>query len=324
MVILNSMQSVLTILSMIAIGYILTHIGWFDDKVSNLFSKLVTTISLPALMISNLMTTFDKKTLTQLGAGFLIPFAIILISYIVGLLIYKPLGISKKQKGVFTALLSFSNVIFIGLPVNQSLFGDKAVPYVLLYYIANTSLFWTIGVYGIRSDGSHSQGIASKDKSTSIFSFQTLKKIFSPALGGFAVGIILILLNIKLPRFVMDTCKYIGGLTTPLSMLFTGIVIYSIDLRKIKFDIKMFILLFGRFAISPLLALAIVYYLPFGDTLMKQVFVIQTALPVMTQISILSKAYGADHEYAAVMVTLTTLASLIIIPLYMYIINLVW
>lgn len=323
MVILNSIQSVLTILSMIALGYILTQKGWFDDKISNLFSKLITTISLPALMISNLMTTFDKKTLTQLGSGVLIPYAIILISFAVGFLIYKPLGISKKQRGVFTTLLAFSNTIFIGLPVNQSLFGDKAVPYVLLYYIANTSLFWTIGVYEIRSDANRTKGIESKDGS-SRFTFDAVKKVFSPALGGFALGIILILLGIKLPRFVMDTCKYIGGLTTPISMLFTGIVIHSIDLKKIKFDLKMFVLFLGRFVISPLLALAVVYYLPFGDTMMKQVFVIQTALPVMTQISIVAKAYGADHEYAAMMVTLTTLASLVIIPLYMYIITLVW
>lgn len=324
MVILNAMQSVLTILSMVALGYILTHRGWFDDKISNVFSKLVTTVSLPALMISNLTSSFDKKTLTQLGSGFLIPFAIIVISYIIGLLIAKPLGIPKNQRGVFTALLSFSNTIFIGLPVNQSLFGDTAVPYVLLYYIANTTIFWTVGIYGIGLDGKDPKDSNSKGGFLSLLSLATLKKIFSPALGGFAVGIIVILLDIKLPAFVLDTCKYIGNLTTPLSMLFTGIVIYTIDLKKIKFDLKMFILLLGRFLLAPMLALAVVYYLPFGDVLMKKVFVIQTALPVMTQISIVAKSYGADHEYAAIMVTLTTIASLIIIPLYMYIITLVW
>lgn len=324
MVILNSMQSVLTILSMIGLGFILTHKGWFDDKVSNLFSRLVTSISLPALMISNLMSSFDKKTLTQLGFGFLVPFAIIVISYIAGLLIAKPLGIPKNKRGVFNALLAFSNTIFIGLPVNQALFGDTAVPYVLLYYIANTTLFWTVGVYEIRSDGNYSENDLSQKTSSSLLGLSLIKKIFSPALGGFTIGIILILLDIKLPSFIMDTCKYIGNLTTPLSMLFTGIVIYSIDLKKIKFDLKMLVLLLGRFILAPLLALVLVYYLPFGDTLMKKVFVIQTALPVMTQISIVAKAYGADHEYAAVMVTLTTLSSLIIIPLYMYIITLVW
>jgi len=50
---------------------------------------------------------------------------------------------------------------------------------------------------------------------------------------------------------------------------------------------------------------------------MKKVFVIQAALPAMTQTTILAKVYEADAEYAAVLVTITTLFAIIAIPIYM-------
>lgn len=71
----------------------------------------------------------------------------------------------------------------------------------------------------------------------------------------------------------------------------------------------------GRFIISPLLVVLIAYHFPLPK-LMKDVFVVQAAMPVMTNTAIMSKAYDADYEYAAIMIALTTILSLIIIPIY--------
>lgn len=312
MVVLNALQSVLTIVLMIAIGYILSWKKWFDEGTSRLFSKLVVNISLPALMISNLMTTFTKEKLEQAGVGLVIPFTSMILCYALSIIISKLMKVDVKRRGTFQCMFFLSNTIFIGLPVNLALFGDHSVPYVLYYYIANTTMFWTIGVYNIRKDGGSTEG--------SLFSLETLKRIFSPPLMGFIVAIILILLNIKLPLFIMDTCKYIGNLTTPLSMLFIGIIIYSIDLREIKFDLEMLVVLVGRFVISPLSVLLFCHLLS-APTLMKDVFIIQAGLPIMTQTAIITQAYGADHKYGAMMVAVTTIASMFIIPIYMLLLS---
>jgi predicted permease len=123
-----------------------------------------------------------------------------------------------------------------------------------------------------------------------------------------------------LPKFVLDTCKYLGNLTTPLSMLFIGIIIYSVDLRRIKIDMQMAAIFVGRFLISPI----IIYFCGkyFGlPVLMEKVFVIQAAMPVMTNTSIVAKQYNADYEYAAVMTVVTTISSLVFIPIYMYLLT---
>lgn len=316
MILLNSMQSILTLLLMILIGYVLTSKGWFDEKISSLFTKLVINVSLPLYMVSNLMSTFNKDKLSHLASGFIFPFIIILTSYCISMLVAAVLKIDKNKRGTFYALFAFSNTMFIGLPVNQGLFGEEAIPYVLIYYVANTSLFWTIGNYGISKDGSKNNDEGSFK---SFFTLSTFKRIFSPPLLGFLTGVILIFLGVKLPPFILDTCKYIGNLTTPLAMFFTGIAMHSISIKEIKVDLSMFAIIIGRFIISPLIALFVVYHSPLNIVLMKKVFVIQTALPVMTQISILAKIHNSDYKRASIMATLTTVMGLIVIPIYMYI-----
>ena len=118
MVLVNALQSVLSILIMVSIGYLLTHYGWFNRKTSDLFSKLVVNISLPALMIHNLLTSFDKKYFLEIWSGIFIPLIGVTLVYLVSIPISNLMNISKEKKGLFRALFTFSNTIFIGLPVN--------------------------------------------------------------------------------------------------------------------------------------------------------------------------------------------------------------
>lgn len=311
MVVFDAIQCVLSILAMISIGYALSRRGWFDERASELFSKMVVKVSLPALMISNLLNTFDRNTLFEAGMGIFIPMGSMLLLYGLGLVIARLIGVPLHKRGVFLAMFSFSNTVFIGLPVNIALFGEESTSFVLLYYVANTVLFWTIGTGGIQRDGMNG-GMPSV--------WSRIKTFLSPPLMGFLFAVLLILLNAKLPRFVMDACKYMGNLTTPLSMLYIGIVINSINMEDVKFSKDMFIVLLGRFVLAPLLVLAFMYSLPL-PVLMKKVFVIQAAMPTMTQIAIVSQAYNADYKYAAAMITVTTMVSLVFIPLYMLVLS---
>ncbi|HWR40913.1 MAG TPA: AEC family transporter [Patescibacteria group bacterium] len=304
----SSLESIFSIMLMIALGYILRRKGVFDETTGKVFTTLVSNIALPAYMVWNLTSSFTREKLLSLEDGLVIPFLSMLASFAIGYVISKAIKIAPCRQGTFTCMFFVSNTIFIGLPVNLALFGDQSVPYVLLYYMANTCLFWTIGVYAISRDGSAER--------PAFLSFQNIQKTFSPPLLGFLVGVLLVLLEIKLPASLLDTCKYLGNLTTPLSMLFIGMSIYGVGLHEIKLNKDMIALIFGRFIISPLTVCFIAMLLPI-PLLMKQVFIIQSAMPVITQASIISKAYNADHRYAAVMTAVTTVLAITAIPIYM-------
>lgn len=307
-IILHASQSVLSIVVIIALGYILTRQGLFDEAVAKLLTTLVVNVSLPAMIVSNLLTAFDRDKLYSVGKGILIPFASMLICYGAAMLIAPLIKVKPGRKGIFQTMFFASNTIFMGMPVNMALFGEESIPYVLFYYAANTTLFWTLGIYGISRD--------KKGHEAGIFNMNTVKRIFSPPLLGLLAGLLLVLLEIRLPSFIMDSCKYIGSLTTPLSLLFIGITFSTINIADIKPDKDMAALLFGRFVISPLVVYALTLVLPI-PSLMTKVFIIQSAMPVITLAAITARAYEVDHRYATVMVTVSTVLSVLFIPVYM-------
>ena len=82
----------------------------------------------------------------------------------------------------------------------------------------------------------------------------------------------------------------------------------------------MFGIIAGRFIISPLTIFVLTLLLPI-PILMKKVFIIQAAMPVMTNTSIIAKAYDADTQYASVMTMVTTVLAIIAIPFYMILLS---
>ncbi len=304
---LNSFNSILTIFIMIGTGFVLTKKGFFNKETSKLFSKLVINVSLPLMMIVNIPMRFSKEKLFNSLNGITVAFLSIIVTYLFALLISKMLKIDKSKKGIFCTMMAFSNSIFIGLPVNIALFGEESATYVFLFYIANTCLFWTLGVYSIRS--------CNTNKSNKFSGIKCLRKIFSPPLIGFIIGITLVLMEIKLPIFIVNSFRYIGNLTTPLSMFFIGTIIYSIDFREIKLDICSYMVFLGRFLIAPLIMFIClkVFKLP---VLLNQVFIIEATMPIITQAALVSDFYDINSEYAAMMVGFSTVISMLIIPIY--------
>lgn len=216
-------------------------------------------------------------------------------------------AVRQDRRGLFISMFFNSNTIFVGLPINQALFGDASIPYVLIYYMCNTTFFWTLGTYLIQRDG---EGEAQFDLKTS------LKKVFSPPLMGFLLGLVLVMLQIKLPAFLASDLQYLGNLTTPLSMIFIGLSVSHVGVKQLVLGKEQLLILLGRFLVAPLLMASIVYWVPL-PSLMKQVFIIQSAMPVMTNAPVVARLYGADSDYAAVMVTETTLATMVVIPILM-------
>lgn len=306
--ILDALQSVLTIFIMVALGFVLTKKGWFDEKTGKLFSRIVTKISLPAFMISNLMSNFTKDILTTSSIGIFLAMVNMVLCYGLGQVLGILLKVDKNRRGLFSVMFGLSNTIFIGLPVNTALFGGESTQYVLLYYITNTLFFWTLGVYGIKKDNGQ--------VSAKVFSLETLKNVITPPIITFIFTVTLILFGIKLPKFFLSACTYVGNLTTPLSIFFMGITLTRLDRKSIRFTRETILVILGRFIFAPVVMFLLIGPLSF-PILMKKVFILEAAMPVMTQAAIVAEAYGGDFKEATVLCTLTTAISLIVIPIYM-------
>ena len=304
---LRSISGILVILGMILVGFVIGEKGWFDDKSRGLLAKLVTQVALPYYMLYTITQRFTAADLLKMLPALRFPALSMVVLLGIATGVARIFAVRQDRRGLFISMFFNSNTIFVGLPINQALFGDASIPYVLIYYMCNTTFFWTLGTYLIQRDG---EGEAQFDLKTS------LKKVFSPPLMGFLLGIVLVMLQIKLPAFLASDLQYLGNLTTPLSMIFIGLSVSHVGVKQLVLGKDQLLILLGRFLVAPLLMATIVYWVPL-PSLMKQVFIIQSAMPVMTNAPVVARLYGADSDYAAVMVTETTLATMVVIPILM-------
>lgn len=190
---LTSISGILVILGMILVGFVMGEKGWFDDKSRGLIAKLVTQIALPCYMLYTITQRFTATDLLKMLPELRFPALSMVILLGIATAVASIFAVKKERRGLFISMFFNSNTIFVGLPINQALFGDASIPYVLIYYMCNTTFFWTLGTYLIQRDG---EGEAEFDLKTS------LKKIFSPPLMGFMLGLIIVILHIKLPTFL--------------------------------------------------------------------------------------------------------------------------
>ena len=311
---LHGLEGIFEVLFIIAIGVVLSKKGWFGSNMSAVFSKLVMKISLPLYMLCQMEKDFTHDSLIRIAPDLILPFASIFLAYIVGRIAAKVLHIRRERQGVFVTCFFIANTIFIGLPVNLALFGTQSVPSVMLYYMANTTMFWTLGIYHIVNDSQGGKG------NMPLFSAQTIKKVFSPPLMGFLIGLALVLANIKLPDFLLTSFQYVGNMATPLSLLVIGIEMAGISFSDIHWDRDVVGALIGRFLVCPACVLALLPFIPVTP-MSSQVFTMQASMPAMTQMTVVAKSIGADVRYSTQVTFITVVMGIVVIPLYMFIVG---
>ena len=307
----NACSGVLTIFLVGLLGYILAKKGWISPDTASVLPRFITTIVLPPYLLRSITSSFERDQLIHMLYGAVIPFLSIFSAFLLAFMLSRVLKVAKNRRGIFRTAFSTSNTMNVGLPINIALFGESSLPYVLLYFFANAIFFWTVGNYSIAHDG---EGASAK-----LFSLNTLKQICSPPLMGFACGIALVLLDIHLPVFIDKTFKYVGDMAIALSLLYIGILLKDTGLREYKIDRDILVVLIGRFFVSPLLVIALTSVIAIPE-LMRNVFIIQSSLPVMMNAVILAGHYKADLRYATIAISLSTILSMITIPVYMLLI----
>ncbi|MBR5380056.1 MAG: AEC family transporter [Clostridia bacterium] len=335
---------VLTIFILMGVGMLLTHIGWIGDGASSFLSKFVVKVALTATVIQNMFGKFTAESLKSMAAGLVLPFAAIAIVMCLGILIAKRLHMPQNRFGAFVCTFTFSNSVFIGLPVCNALFGEDSATYTLIYYIANTVMFWSAGYALMRRDGGVQKEersflsipayLLAKDKNDERYvpaknALFFLSKTVPLPLLAMILSVILILLHVSLPGFIMNTTKYLGNTVTPLSLIYIGCCLMRmIRSGQLRWQKGYSWVIAGKFVLLPGIVIALIQLFSLIPAMnnvlvdqLKCTLIMESAMPSMTQTTIVESSCGGDSEYTAGATALTTLLSFAVIPLYTVIIN---
>lgn len=302
----GGIDAIITLFIVMGLGFILKKRKVFTPSSEKFILELLQKLAIPGLMLYNVTTQFSEDFLGSNYPVILASFLSILAAIIIGLVLARIFGIQEKNQGLLTSMFAFSNTVFIGIPVITGIFGEQGIPFLMLYYLMNTILFWTLGIYLIAGE----QG-------ATLFSWQSIKKIFNPAMLAILIGFLLLMNDISLPTPITSSLRYLRDIVTPLSTLYMGALIADLSFKKLTGLKPTLLIILGRFFISPLLTYGILMFFGFSG-LMVQVLVITSALPVMMQISVVASYYRKDKQYTAFMTALTTLLAIFILPLYFY------
>ena len=314
MLFLTSLESIVPIIALIVLGYFLQVKGWFHNDFGNDLSKLIMNVAMPVSIFVSVLKYLTLEKLISLSGGLIYTFVAFALGYIVAFLSVKAFKVAPGRRGTVINTFVNANTIFIGLPLNIALFGDDALAYFLIYYITNTISTWTLGVFLMTSDSK-----SGKKKQESHFDW---KKLLPAPLLGFIVSVVFLIINIPLPSFVSSTLGYVGGLTTPLSLVYIGIVLAKAGIKTIRFDKDSIVALVGRFIVAPVLMFAVLKLMAPGMvTAEYQTFMIQSATPALAVLPILANQGDGDIEFSTNIVTLSTVLFVIVIPIIQTIIG---
>lgn len=310
---LNALSACLVLLMLMSVGYFMGVGGWMTPAEKKFLSKYIVNIAVPCNCIVGLLNNLDRDSLAQAGMMVAAAMVSVTAALLASALAAALLRLPQERWGVFVAMAGLSNTLFIGIPVCTQLFGETSMPFIMLYYMGHTTFLQSIGVMLIERAGT------GKKHETSVAGF--LRDMFlKPPILSVIAAVLLLLLNLRPPETVMRFAGYISNSVSPLALIYCGFIVYEVGLKNLRFLRGLPTMLVMRLVLSPVICLSCCRL--FGmEGLPLHVFVVESALPVVSQVTVMAGAYGADEEYAATGSCLSILGSFITIPILMVILG---
>ncbi len=289
---------------LMAIGIIVKKVGIITTENRKSFSNLLINVVLPCNIVSsftsdiNVSSDLFKNCVLAITLSAIIQ---IFVTYTNKILFRK---VKAERKNVMSYGMICSNSSFIGLPVANELYGNMGVLYTSIFQIPIRFTMWTAGL----------ALFCDVDKKAA---FKKLVK--HPCIIAIFIGFFLMLIPIQLPEFASDTINSISKCTTPLSMFVIGAILADADI-KTMFSKDILYFTFYRLLGLPLLIWFVL--IPFHlDKILVSVCVIMSGMPAGSTTSILADQYGGDSMFASQMTFVSTLLSIITIPILGFILQ---
>lgn len=292
-------EQMILLFVLIFIAYIASKVGLLPKNANKVIADLVVNITNPATILYAVGTSSHALSNTTvlgiLGLTILVLGSQILLAH--GYT--KALRLKPDTAGVYRFMLVFSNCGFLGYPVLQALYGGDAVFIASMYVLIFQILSFTYGVRQISPDPA--------------FREFDLKRFCTPMVITSILALILYLTNVRFHPTVLNTLSLLDRITSPASMLVIGCVLAAYPLKTIFGRWHVYVFCVVRLIVIPVLVWAVLR-LFITDSLILGVMVVLSAMPAATNTVLLTAKYGGDEPTAASGLFVSTLLSLITLP----------
>lgn len=301
MLVWSILSSLIMIFLLILPGFFFKKRKILTDHQNEAVSSIVVNVTWPCLVIDAMQMDFSIQTLRDCGYILIIALIIFAVIAAFSIPLSKLLKLSKTKEYIAIFMFMFGNTGFIGIPVIKALYGTDAVFFAAAIELINDILLFTIGMVLIQMSAGARLKVG-------------FRQFLNPGLIGVIISMVLFLLDIRLPELLGGSIEMIGAATTPLTMFVIGFQLGGLKLKEVTGDWKIYVICFVKLLIVPAVGLLTVSLWTDAFTMLEKVLIISFAMPVGSAAALFSQQYKGEIAFATKTVLLSTVFSLITIP----------
>ena len=283
---------------LIFFGYILVKKNVLNISETKQFANMLANFITPILLFMSFQQSYEANQFKWFLATIVITILLIAVRILVNYFFLRNASRTDRYATTFT------NAGFIGIPLVLAVLGYEGVFFVSAFITVTNIVQRTYGLYLISGD---------KSLITPRNSF------LNPASLGSLLGLIVYLLQIQLPTILSDSLYTIANLNTPLAMILLGSYVAQSKLMDVFTHPRAYWTTFLSLILSPLISIFVLWLLPLDNYLVFFVLAIASSAPIAVNTALFSQLYGGDYEYGARLVVLSTLLSIISMPMVLQI-----
>ncbi|MDF2842199.1 MAG: putative rane protein [Herbinix sp.] len=302
---ITAFMQIMIMFFIILAGIVCYKTKLIDNEMNKKLADLVLVLVNPILIF----VSYQREFQANLLSGLLISFLMATITHFFAIFTARFLVRKKNNKPDLTIerfAIIYSNCGFIGIPLVNGILGSEGVFYLTAYMTIFNLFIWTHGM--ITMSGR-------TDKK------MIMKALLSPSILATIGGFLFFVCKIMLPNVMIEALSYLGDMNTPLAMLVSGVTIAQTDLIKLFRKIKIFYLTFLKLIFIPV-AMLFLFHLFDMERIVLLTSILAAACPTAASVNLFALKYDKNYLYASELFAVTTILSIITIPLVMIVANL--
>ena len=293
----DTLAEMLVLLFAILCGFAANRLGILGGETDRKISRLLLSVTMPAMILGAVCTGEALPEASVVLGVLRVSLVFYGLEFAFALAAPPLLGGTPAQKGVWRYSLVFPNVGFIGYPVAVALFGPEALFYAVILVLPFNLLSFTLGPLMLSGAKRFS-----------------LRQTLSPCVLASVGALVLALGRLRPPAMIGEAAEFVGSITVPLSLMFVGSLLAGLPLGRLLASPRLWILTAVRLLLMPAVLCPILRALG-TESMILGIAVTQMAMPAAVNGSLLCMEYGGDAECMAQITFVSTLASIVTIPI---------
>lgn len=285
------------------IGVIARKTNILNEQSLDMLARFIIKISLPIMIFMYTINGATKETF--LSALPILPATACLYVFLATLafILSRVFRLQGNEKNVYRACVMFGNIGFMGIPIICAVFPEHGMLYIGLFTIIDQFLQWTVGVNLTTPIDGGAPPLRVR-----------LMKMVNPSTVGIVLALIAIFAEVRIPEPVNGALMTVGSITTPLALIYLGALFSGLKISASVQRIEFYGSIVCKMCLFPIFFCQFLRWWDLPEDMIITLCLL-SSMPTMVALAMLAKTQRSAGDYAAAMIFVATLSSIVTIPL---------